>query len=224
VVINDRWGKDTRSHHGGYFTTEYGEVGGGERLAANHKCEENRGIGSSFGYNRHEALDEYQTSYGLICLLANLVSKGSNLLLDVGPTADGRIPVIMQQRLADIGDWLKVNGEAIYGTHPWKLHGEGPTPPVKDSTAERKQVFQSSDVRFTTKGDVVYAISLALPTSDVSIKSLGKDAGLLSKPVKKVTMLGSNETLKWTQDAEALVIHRPQSLPCAHAVTFAVSF
>jgi len=222
VVINDRWGKETRSHHGGYYTTEYGEVGGGEKLAASHKCEENRGIGSSFGYNRHETLDEYQTSYGLVCLLSNLVSRVSNLLLDIGPESDGTIPVIMQQRLIDMGDWLKVNGDAIYGTHPWKVQGEGPTPAAKNPAEERKQLFQSSDIRFTAKDDTVYAISLALPTAEIRIKSLGKTTGNTSRSISGVTLLGSQEPLKWKQEADALVIQRPQRVPCNHAIVCAV--
>ena len=223
VVINDRWGKDTRSHHGGYYTTEYGEVGGGEKLANAHKAEENRGIGSSFGYNRHETLTDYQTSYGLICLLANLVSHGSNLLLDVGPTGDGRIPVIMEQRLADMGEWLKVNGEAIYGTHPWKVHLEGPTVPAKNPHDERKQLFTAADFRFTAKADSVYAICLTAPTADVVIKSMGKGGGNLDRPIKQVSLLGSSDKLKWKQEADGLHVQVPRTLPCSHAVTFQIS-
>ena len=224
VVINDRWGKETRSHHGGYFTTEYGEVGGGEKLANTHPAEEDRGIGSSFGYNRHETLTDYQTSYGLVCLLANLVSRGSNLLLDVGPTGDGRIPVIMEQRLTDMGAWLKINGDAIYGTQPWKVHGEGPTPAAKNPNEERKQVFTAEDFRFTAKADSIYAICLTTPTGDVHIKSLGKSAGNLDKPIKKVTMLGSPEQLKWKHEGDSLHIQTPRQLPCSHAITFQISF
>ncbi len=124
VVVNDRWGKECRSRHGGYFTTEYGEVGGGKELFAGRKWEENRGIGASFGYNRNEELGEYRTAEELIHLLVSIVSKGGNLLLDVGPTSDGRIPVIMQQRLIEMGEWLNVNGEAIYGTKRWRAISE----------------------------------------------------------------------------------------------------
>jgi alpha-L-fucosidase len=122
LVINDRWGKDSRSQHGGYFTTEYGQVGDGVQLAAGRPWEECRGIGASFGYNRNEDYDDYHTTPQLLRLLVELVGKGGNLLLDIGPTADGRIPVIMQDRLIEMGKWLKVNGDAIYGTSagPWK--------------------------------------------------------------------------------------------------------
>lgn len=116
VVVNDRWGKDCRSKHGGFYTTEYGQVGWGQDLGGRHKWEECRGIGKSFGYNRNEEIDDYATPTELIRMLISICNGGGNLLLDIGPTADGRIPVIMEQRLLALGDWLKDNGESIYGT------------------------------------------------------------------------------------------------------------
>lgn len=127
VVVNDRWGKETRHVHGGYFTTEYGSG-----LAAGHPWEECRGMGHSFGYNRNETVFDYRSPRRIIHTLIEIVSRGGNLLLDIGPTGDGRIPVIMQERLVQIGEWLDVNGEAIYGTRPWvKTHDE------KEFTIER---------------------------------------------------------------------------------------
>ena len=115
VAVNDRWGKGCRCKHGGYYTTEYGHRG--DSVDASHPWEECRGIGASFGYNRNETIDEYSTRTDLIRLLVKMVSHGGNLLLDIGPTADGRIPVIMEDRLIAMGNWLKVYGESIYGTH-----------------------------------------------------------------------------------------------------------
>jgi alpha-L-fucosidase len=117
VVVNDRWGSNTREKNTGatYSTSEYGSG-----MDASVVWEENQGIGHSYGYNRNEKLEDYKSSADLILMLADIVSRGGNLLLDVGPTADGRIPVIMQQRLTDIGKWLQVNGEAIYGTKAYK--------------------------------------------------------------------------------------------------------
>jgi len=117
IAVNDRWGGGIRLHHGGYFTTEYGSG----LYDAKRPWEETRGMGASFGYNRNETIDEYQSAEHLVRLLADLVSRGGNLLLNIGPTADGRIPVIMQERLVQIGDWLKVNGEGIYATRPWSV-------------------------------------------------------------------------------------------------------
>ena len=99
VIVNDRWGKDTRHKHGGYFTTEYGAG----MPDASHPWEENRGMGYSYGYNRNEPLSNYRTPKELIWMFADLVARGGNLLLNVGPTADGRIPEVMQDRLREMG-------------------------------------------------------------------------------------------------------------------------
>ena len=95
VVINDRWGSDTRHKHGGYWTTEYTPGMSG----MDHPWEESRGMGFSYGYNRAERLEDYHTGRELVIMLVDIVSRGGNLLLDIGPTADGTIPVIMQERL-----------------------------------------------------------------------------------------------------------------------------
>lgn len=115
IVVNDRWGKECRGKHGGFYTSEYSGHGG-DPMSAAHPWEECQGMGASFGYNRNESLADYRTPKELIRLLVDTASRGGNLLLDIGPTADGRIPVIMEERLVQMGEWLTVNGEAIYGT------------------------------------------------------------------------------------------------------------
>jgi alpha-L-fucosidase len=111
VVVNDRWGW-TRSQYGDYYSSEYG---GGDYSPA-HPWQEDRGIGKSYGYNRNEDAWDYNTKNELLTLLSTVCSNGGNLLLDIGPTADGHIPPIMQERLLQIGEWLNKNGESIYGT------------------------------------------------------------------------------------------------------------
>jgi len=113
VAVNDRWGRGCRGRHGGYYTSEYGDHGG--TTGAGHLWEECQGIGRSFGYNRNEGPQDYRTARQCIELLINCVSRGGNLLLDIGPDADGTIPQIMQDRLLEMGAWLKTNGESIYG-------------------------------------------------------------------------------------------------------------
>ena len=121
VVVNDRWGKGCRGHHGGHYTTEYGNADEGVAQEGDyvHPWEECRGIGHSFGYNRYETTADYMSREKCIETLIGVVSRGGNLLLNVGPTADGRIPAIMEDRLLAIGRWLEANGEAIYGTTRW---------------------------------------------------------------------------------------------------------
>ena len=168
VVVDDRWGKETRHKHGTYFTTEY--TAGLQ--SGSHPWEESRGMGFSYGYNRAESLRDYHSARELTLMLIDLVSRGGNFLLDIGPTADGLIPVIMEQRLNEIGDWLKVNGEAIYGTRNWRRTRQwsaGTVPNFEEKTFMgeydiRKLVDEPKpgqahiEAFFTMTGTDVYAI------------------------------------------------------------------
>lgn len=119
IVPNDRWGSETRGRLGGNFTTEYGTIDGNRKIEdviLDRPFEECRGIGKSFGLNRIEKTEDYLTPKELLETLCSLVSKGGNFLLNIGPAADGTIPVIMEERLLQMGQWLEVNGDAIYGT------------------------------------------------------------------------------------------------------------
>ncbi len=200
VVVDDRWGKDCRSKHGGFYTTEYGDVGKSDDPAKKRKWEECRGIGASFGYNRNETIDEYATPETLVHLLVNIVCRGGNLLLDIGPTADGRIPVIMQQRLIEMGEWLKVNGEAIYGTRPWRESAEGDL------------------VRYTAKDGAVYAICLKWPGAELVLKA--------PKPAAEagVTLLGYDKPLACRTESDGLHIEVPSlgldEMPSGKAYVF----
>jgi alpha-L-fucosidase len=213
VVINDRWGKDTRHKHGGYFTTEY--TAGLE--GATHPWEENRGMGRSYGYNRAETLDNYHTSRELVLMLIDLVSRGGNFLLDIGPTSDGRIPVIMQERLVAMGRWLEVNGEAIYGTTPWartrqwspgeqpKLEtGEFMTRYEVTGFIERKKPGQAViETFFTAKGAGVYAIVPGWPGARLTLRNVAAPAGM------QASMLGRPGRLKWSQAGNDVTVEMP---------------
>jgi alpha-L-fucosidase len=138
-VVNDRWGKGLRGHCGDYYTTEYGHTPWANDGATDpdRPFEECRGIGHSFALNRLENLDLYLDRDELVQLLIDKVSRGGGLLLNIGPTADGRVPVIQQDRLIALGSWLKAHGESIYGT--------------------RKSLFQHLPWgRSTTKGNTIY--------------------------------------------------------------------
>lgn len=116
IVPNDRWGRETRGRLGGNLTTEYGEVGAfdGSTEVIERVSEECRGLGASFGWNRFETVKDYLSEREMIRMLVDMVSRGHNFLLNIGPTGDGRIPVIMEERLRQLGCWMQVNGEGIY--------------------------------------------------------------------------------------------------------------
>ncbi len=116
VAVNDRWGSGVRFNHGGFYTPEYQP----DIDFSNHAWEESRGIGYSYGYNRAEDAWDYNSGQSLVLQLIDKVSRGGNFLLDIGPDAHGQIPPIMQDRLIEIGKWLNINGEAIYGTRRWR--------------------------------------------------------------------------------------------------------
>jgi alpha-L-fucosidase len=134
---------------------------------------------------------------GLVHNLVLNVSRNGNLLLNISPKADGTIPNDQQQVLLAIGQWLGVNGDAIYGTRPWKMSEEG-------------------RVHFTTKGQTLYAISLAWPTNDLIIPALGQGR-LLDGKIEKVELLGHNGALEFTQDADGLKVKFPSEKPCDFA-------
>lgn len=115
VVVNDRIHRGMPGTHGDIYSTEYEDI---EGFGEDHPWEESRGIGKSYGYNRAEQLDDYLTADQLIHLLVRTVAGGGNLLLNVGPTADGRIPLLQQERLRAVGQWLSRFGEGIYATRP----------------------------------------------------------------------------------------------------------
>lgn len=193
-------------------------------------------MGYSYGYNRAENIDDYKSAREMVLVLCDLVSRGGNFLLDIGPTADGRIPVIMQQRLIEMGNWLKVNGEAIYGTRSagrdcqWS---EGKRPGqefgefmIKYNLMEQigskpKGEVASKQMFFTKKPDALYAITTGWLAPQITIRNIKAPAGA------KVTLLGVPGELKYNVDGKNLVIEvpalMPEQLPCQHAYTLKIS-
>jgi alpha-L-fucosidase len=154
------------------------------------------------------------------------VSKNGNLLLDITPTADGVIPQPVEQRLRAIGAWLDVNGEAIYGTRPWKVFGEGPTQIKPGPFGERESPdFTAQDIRFTRREKTLYAIALGWPqsTPELAIKSLNAHDALIAKDeVADVSLLGSDQKISWDHNAEGLKIQLPSQKIGNLAYTFKI--
>jgi alpha-L-fucosidase len=166
--------------------------------------------------------DTFRSPESLVHQLVDIVSKNGALLLNVGPKSDGTVPEQAKNVLLAMGRWLSVNGEAIYGTRPWKISGEGPTKVVGGTFHDTAtKPYTSQDIRFTTRDGVLYAIALGWPAdSRIKIQSLARGSGVMQSEVTSVQLLGSSQKLKWTRDHEGLEIE----LPAARTGEFAWAF
>lgn len=210
IVINDRWGADTRGLHGGYLTCEYGEVNSNavneaeaQQNLRRKKWEECRGIGASFGFNRNEDVEDYLGEAQLIELLVDIVSRGGNLCLNVGPCADGTISPLIQERLLQLGQWMDINGEAIYGT------------------TEAIGLGLPESVRATRKGNDIYLFFSNFPKHTVEVTGFDCDG----KP--KAQLLGSNVEIVCNIENGVLRIDVPilcvDEVPCRHIYVLKVT-
>ena len=199
IVPNDRWGKETRGRLGGNFTTEYGIIGGEvstlSEIVLDRPFEECRGIGRSFGLNRIEGVEDYLSAKELIEMLCDLVSKGGNFLLNVGPAADGTIPVIMEERLLQMGDWLRVNGDAIYGTRLYTKK-------------------QQPGVYYTQKAGKIFAILNRFPFGEVTLTEVPYD------PALKARLLCASAPVQTAEDGGKLKLIfppiDPENVTCSY--------
>ena len=161
----------------------------------------------------------------LLDFLVDVVSKNGAVLLNVTPTPTGVIPRAVEQRLREMGAWLKINGEAIYDTRPWVIYGEGPQEVIEGHLAEHKtKDAVAEDIRFTMNGKQLYATTLGWAESGKwIIKSLAKGEKYLKEPIEKVSMLGTKEKIRWEQTAEGLVVYTPNKKPCNHAFVLKIN-
>jgi alpha-L-fucosidase len=175
----------------------------------------------------------YKSAGEIIRQLCDVVSKNGNLLLNVGPKTDGTFPDEAKSVLYEVGDWLSLYGEAIYETRPFNVYGEGATE-VKDTNFDinqieeqtRKGVFEedfkdglsAEDIRFTTKGNLLYAITMgSSDKNQVEIASLADGAGLSSKQISRIDMIGGAEDLEWSRNASVLTVMLKGEMPSPHA-------
>ncbi len=176
---------------------------------------------TSVSYNSwcHIENQRYRTSTSLIHDLIDIVSKNGNLLLNVGPRADGIIPDEQQAILHSMGAWLRMNGEAIYGTRPWRVFGEGPTGTPTGQLQEGNQAaYTERDIRFTQKEGCLYVFVLVRPADGVvHIESLGEGQGLFEGAIESIALLENGGALQWELDESALRVALPAELPGEHA-------
>lgn len=216
IVVNDRWGSGVRFKHGGIYTPEYQP----DLDFEDHYWEESRGMGYSYGYNREEDAWDYNSTQSLVLQLIDKVSRGGNFLLDIGPDAHGKIPPIMQERLLQIGDWMMVNGEAIYNTTKWKESSQW-------SDGNRNYKDRSGDMllKITIDPDPGYAVKEFFYTYNAHTNSLYaifpkypdnrqltlKDINLPAGTV--ISFLSTSEKLNWESAGRNTVIHLPEYNP-----------
>jgi alpha-L-fucosidase len=217
VVVNDRWGSGVRFHHGGIYTPEYQP----DLDFEDHYWEESRGMGFSYGYNREEDAWDYNSTQSLVLQLVDKVSRGGNFLLDIGPDEHGKIPPIMQERLLQIGEWLNVNGKAIYGTTRW-------TRPSQWSEGRRDyQPDKGGDLllKLTVDPDPGFAVKEMFFTYSPADNSLNvifprypDNRQLVIKDIappegSQITFLSAGEALSWKQQGKDVVVALPEYSP-----------
>jgi alpha-L-fucosidase len=222
VVMNDRFGQGSRGKHGGVYSSEAGVMEAGTQ----HKWCEDRPISrGNWSYNRLERLEDYLSERDLIHLLVETVALGGNLHVAISPCADGTIPMLQQERLVQMGEWLKVNGEAIYGTRRWIVPCEGPmvesVNPRLDKDWKWTETKQRPMVHYTRKSNVVYAICLAWPGKTLELEKP------LPTPQTEVRLLGYSPPINWKASEKGLIIAVPplpiSEMPCRNAWVFKLS-
>jgi alpha-L-fucosidase len=167
----------------------------------------------------------YQKASLMIPLLVDIVSKNGNLLLSIPLPGHGEPDSDELAFLDELAQWQQINSEAIKGSRPWKIFGEGPSTEVKGIAAYQlsKYKFDHTDIRFTTKGDVLYAFALGWPSDNrVLVKSLASTAPHYERQIRKVELLGAKSEVSWTRGPDGLSIQVPQGPPCRHANCFKI--
>nr|WP_315382332.1 alpha-L-fucosidase [uncultured Sphingomonas sp.] len=165
----------------------------------------------------------YKTTDEVITMLADIVSKNGNMLLNVVLRPDGSLPPPSEQLLTELTPWMAANGPAIHGTRPWHIYGEGPTE-AKEGAFQEKAAYTPQDIRFTRKGETLYAITLGEPKGPVAITALARGNPHEKRRVRQVRLLGHRGAIDFRQTDQALVITPPASLPTRHASAFEISF
>jgi alpha-L-fucosidase len=235
TLLANFYNNNINAHHGKLEAVyNHKDIGSGEFIAEAGVQDVERGVmaginprvwqtDTSIGDWFYSEGFKYKTTPEIVHMLTDIVSKNGNMLLNVVLYPDGSLPPEPRQFLDEMAAWMSVNGDAIYNTRPWKIYGEGPTQPAVGHFKEEDN-YTAQDIRFTTKRNTLYAITLAPPKSDVRITSLGLSSPLLDKPINSVQLLGSKQKLIWKQEQNALVIQLPEHLPSLFASSFKIEF
>ena len=167
----------------------------------------------------------YQKASFIIPFLVDIVSKNGNLLLSIPLPGYGEPDSDEIAFLGELADWQQVNSEAIKGTRPWSVYGEGPSTEAREIPSYQlsKIVFDHTDIRFTTKGEILYAIALGWPNDGkIVIKSLAENSANYPRQIRKVELIGSNSEVNWKRGAQGLEIQVPDTPPCKYAFSIRI--
>lgn len=171
---------------------------------------------------------KYMTGTEVIQMLVDIVSKNGNLLLNVVQTPEGDLEQDVLNILNEIANWIAINGEAIYSTRPWKIYGEGPSTKNQEKGhfggVKDIRTYEATDIRFVTKGEILYAFCMNTPNGDIKISSLGKSSNLNERTISSVKMLGSKSNIQWEHGPENLTIKKPSVLPAWSVIGFRIEF
>jgi alpha-L-fucosidase len=173
---------------------------------------------------------KYKSADEIAQLLVDIVSKNGNLLINVVQTPEGDLEPDVIKIVTQIGEWIKLNGEGIYATRPWKVYGEGPSTLKSNQTKGHfggltdTRKYHASDIRYTTKGNDLYAFCLNVPDGDIEMQLLGRKSKYLTKSISAVSLLGSKQKLNWEQRDGALVIKKPANYPTWQVTGFKIAF
>jgi alpha-L-fucosidase len=171
-------------------------------------------LNNSWGYKSYD--HDWKSPTELLFWLVEIVSKGGTYMLNIGPKASGEVPEESITNLQKVGKWMKINGEAIYNTQPWKITREGPTVVNMEGTHERQETgfratFTAEDFWFTTRANIIYAIALHIPENkQVIIKNIGETD---NDSIMNVYIPGVSTKTEWKQTDQGLVVQLPDKLP-----------
>ncbi len=166
---------------------------------------------------------EYKTIGQVVRMLVDVVSKNGTLLLSIPIRGDGTIDDREVAFLKGMAAWMKVNGDGIFSSRPWKIYGEGPTQVAHGRAADQAVPYTPQDIRFTAKNGKLYIFPLAIPTDVLVVKTLGTGAEFAA-PVKSIALVGSDEPVRWQQANDGLHIEKPAHLPSDNVISYTVTF
>jgi alpha-L-fucosidase len=226
IIVNNRVGK-RKKEDGDYGTPEQRIPQAG----LDYDWETCMTMNGTWGYKNYD--HNWKTTTDLVQKLVDIGSKGGNFLLNVGPTAEGIIPQPSVERLREMGQWMRINGEAIYGTRLWNPNAQydpaaeavafGPGPEERPAEADDSQTLTYKDgIRYTLKDDTLYAIFFTWPgNGKVIFTELA--SGRISNEIGRIELLGSTKEIKWSRNNAGLTVHLPATQPCQHAFALKIS-